>query len=148
MDIDAINDPSDFRVQMEEDQVERIRQDIQAKTEERIQAAMAHVWERVEKTVTHFAERMNSQTDTTGRRSPLHATTLTNLQKLVEALPAMNITGDKNLTKLTKRLEKQLCGYDISDLKGKPDACEEAGGVASQILEDMEGIFAAFRTKD
>ena len=145
LDIDAINDPADFRVQMEEDQVERIREDIEAKVNRRVEDAVAHVWQRVEKTVTHFVKRMNSQTETEGRRSPLHATTLTNLKELVEALPAMNITGDKRLDKLAKRLEKTLCGYEITDLKGKPENCEQAAAAAQTIMDDMEGIFAAFR---
>lgn len=147
VDIDAINDPSDFRVQMEEDQVERIRADIQEKTERRVAEAMSHVWERVEETVTHFAKRMASQTEASEgkRRSPLHATTLTNLQKLVDALPAMNITNDKKLAKLQVRLQKTIYGYTIDDLKGKPENCEAAAAEAENILEDFSGIFAAMR---
>lgn len=147
VDIDAINDPSDFRVQMDETEVERIKSDIQEKTERRVADAISHVWDRVETTVTHFAKRMQSQVDVGegGRRSPLHATTLTNLQKLVDALPAMNITGDKKLTKLVARLQKTIYGYAIDDLKGKPENCEAAATEAESILEDFAGIFQAMR---
>lgn len=145
VDVDAINDPSDFRVQMDEATVEQIRQDITSKTEARIADAMAHVWGRVEKTVTHFATRLHSQVGVAeGERRPsLHKTTLHNLQDLVDALPAMNITNDKKLTKLVTRLGKIVGGYDIEDLKGNEENCEAAATEIDELLSDFSGIFKA-----
>lgn len=151
VDIDAINDPDDFRVKMDADAVERIKEDIQAKTNQRVQEAMADVWLRVEKTVTHFAGRMATQVGEVkegGRRPSLYDTTLTNLQNLVDVLPAMNVTGDKNLTKLHKKLHNSIYRYAIDDLKGKPENCEAAQAEAEEVLADFAGIFAAMRGND
>lgn len=133
----------DFRVTLGAD-TDGIRTQIEQAYAERIQAAQADVWERIEKCVTHFAGRMAAQLEEPEegkRRAPLHQSTIDNLAHLVGALPALNICGDPNIKALGKRLLGLLQTYNnADDMKGKPDVCAAARDAVQEIIDEMNGM--------
>lgn len=148
VDLDGISDANDFRVSLSKDAIAIIKQQIEETTTTRIFAAQQDVWERIEKTVVHFAGRLAAQMEDVEegkRRPPFHQSTIDNLIHLVNALPALNIIGDPNMKTLGRRLHGLLTTYnDANTLKGKPDVCAIAHDEIQSIIEEMSGYSAAF----
>ena len=139
LDIDAIAEPDDFRVKLDDDTVEEIRGKIEGAMAQRIHAAMGDVWERVEKLVVHFADRTSPDIQR------FHDTTVTNLQELVGLLPGLNLLNDPNLKALGKKLNETLCGYDPKDLRKDANVRAAARAEAQEIIDTMAGFMSAFK---
>ena len=139
LDIDAIAEPDDFRVKLDDDTVEEIKGRIEGAMAQRIHAAMGDVWARVAKMVEHFAERTSPDTQR------FHDTTVTNLQELVGLLPGLNLLNDPQLKAMGHQLRDTLCGYDPKDLRKNPDTRAKARAEAQEIMESMAGFMNAYK---
>jgi hypothetical protein len=144
LDISPVGTADDFRVNLNSDAVDLIKNQIEVATTERIFQAQANVWERVEKVVTVFAGRMQAQAEydenTDGRRPALHQSTIDNMIDLVNTLPALNIVDDPKMKSVGKKLHRLLQSYnDVDQLKGKADICAQAHEEVQAILEEMAG---------
>lgn len=138
LDIDAIAEPDDFRVKLDDSDVESIKAAMTDAIEQRVHSAMKEVWERVATMVEHFVSRTAPDI---GR---FHDTTVTNLKDLVALLPSLNIINDPDLKALGIRLRDTLCGYDPKDLRKDLAVRAEAQTAAQQIMDDMRGFMSAF----
>lgn len=148
MDIAPVPTAGDFRVTLSESAIGIIKTQIEEATTQRIFAAQADVWRRIETTVTHFAGRLSAQLEEVPegqRRPPLHQSTIDNLVHLVNALPALNITGDPGMKAVGRKLHGLLQTYNDADkMKGKPDVCSAAREDVQAIIEEMRGFSRAF----
>ena len=138
LDIDAISDADDFRVKMSKDTVEHIRSEISEAMEERVARALGGVWERLEETLAHFADRMKSS-DT-----KFKVATIDSLRGLADELPALNFIGDKNLAKITERIQRKLLGFDADHIRQNPKVRRAVAKEAKNIMADMAGFMKAF----
>lgn len=138
LDMDAVAESTDFRVQLDDDTVAEIQDKIKTVTEERVNAVMKDVWERVSGLVEHYVKR------TAPDIQRFHDATVTNLQELVDLLPGLNLIGDPNLKAISKRLKTDLLGIEPKDLKEDLDVRAAARQQAADILEDMKGFMGAF----
>lgn len=138
LDMDAVAESTDFRVQLDEDTVAEIQGKMKEATEARVNAVMVDVWGRVATMVEHFVNRTAPDIER------FHPTTVTNLVELVDMLPGLNLTGDPNLKAIAKRLRADLLGYEPKELKKDLDVRAAARKQAADILEDMKGFMSAF----
>lgn len=138
MDIDAVTTAGDFRVQMDESELEGIRTSMKQAMNERIGRAMRDVWARLSDVVSHFATTM-SDADKVFRDA-----TVRNLEELVELLPGLNVTEDPDLATIAAEIKAKLTGYDPKDLRKKPQVRSEAATQAKEIMERMQGFMSAF----
>ena len=139
LDIDAIAEPDDFRVKLDDDTVNEIRGKIEDAMALRINAAMGDVWERVAKMVEHFADRTSPDIQR------FHDTTVTNLQELVALLPGLNLLNDPDLKAMGHKVRDTLCGYDPKDLRKNPAVRAKARAEAQEIMDAMSGFMNAFK---
>lgn len=135
LDVHGVPTGHDFRVDMDEQTVDMLRQQIEAKNNERVTAAMRDVWERLAVVINHFADRMGS--DAVFRDS-----TVTNLEELVEMLPALNVTNDPELEKLRRDIADTLVGYAPKDLR-KDSAVRDAAAKESRRIADQMAAYMA-----
>ena len=141
LDIDAVTESGDFRVQMDKDELDGVRATMEKAMEQRIAGAMLSVWERLAKVVTHFAEKMGDE-DKIFRNS-----TVTNLEALVELLPGLNVLDDPDLEKIRLDIKRTLCGYSPDDLRKDSAVRTAAADEAKAIMETMQGFMTAFGNK-
>ena len=143
--ISPIPSASDFRVSMSEEMAKAIRQDIEAKGNKAMQDATRSLFERVARTVSHMAESLEEYgevIDENGkarRINPFRDTLVTNVQDLVDLLPALNNTGDSALTTVTEEIKKRLLASTPDELRTFPLLRKEVAQNARKVLEDMEG---------
>jgi hypothetical protein len=138
MDIDAVTEAGDFRVQMEASQLDGIRTSMETAMNERLGRAMFDVWDRLRTVVGHFATKMADG------EAVFRDATVRNIEELVEILPGLNVTGDPDLDALADEVKRTLAGYAPVDLRKKPEVRAQAAKEAKDIMDRMSGFMNAF----
>ena len=141
LDIDVVTEAGDFRVEMDQTETTAIQQGMQRAMEERIGKAVRDVWERLADVVSHFGDRMADK-DKIFRNA-----TITNLEELVELLPALNVTEDPDLERLRLQVKAKLCGHEPDELRKDEIHRAAVAGEAAAIMEQMKGFMSAFGAK-
>lgn len=124
---------SDFRVNLQADEVESIRKDIEAKTNNILENTKKELYERLYKVVGHLADKLSTP-DAMFKNSIIG-----NICDLCNMLPALNITEDKKLEELRKRIEENICTKDPQEFREDKEARETTAKEAQDILSIMEG---------
>jgi hypothetical protein len=139
MDIDPVTAANDFRVEMEQDQLDSVRKGMEQAMQERIGRAMADVWERVLEVVEKFADKTRTK-DAVFRDSLVG-----NIEQLVDMLPGLNVLNDPDLDAIGKEVKARLLGYDLKDLRKKPAVRSAAAREAQEIMDKMAGFMTCFQ---
>jgi uncharacterized small protein (DUF1192 family) len=137
LDIDSVSEANDFRVALDQQEVERLQNEIERKLQTRLTGAMQDVWSRLVDTLGHFAEKMS--TDAIFRDS-----TVKNLEELVEILPGLNVTGDPLLEQVRQDISAKLTGISPKDLRKDTQLRSSVGRDAQEIMDRMKGFMGAF----
>ena len=135
----------DFRApeNLDPEDVAKIEAQMLADFQERFKST--DLWQRVHSAVEHISERLHSyETDPiTGKANTrLYESVIGNLRDLVSVLPKLNISGDADLDNMHKRLEQELCYYDISVLKDNDIIRQDVASKADQILAEVSAFMA------
>lgn len=137
LDIDAVTSAKDFRVGLDDSDVDQIRTDLESATQARITAAMKHVWAKLEDTLGHFASKMDDD-------QIFRDTTVSNLEELVDMLPSLNLTDDPQLAAIGDAIRQRVLGSTPKEIR-KNDGLRAAVGVeAKAIMDEMAGFMRAF----
>lgn len=134
-------DEGDFRVCLGEEEKARIKRQITATVEASLQVASRELWQRLYEAVSHMAERLEAYKVTEdGVEHPFRNTVVTNLVKLVDVLPKLNITDDADLDRLTKQVRASLI-VDPKELRESEslrcDTAKAADAIARQMRDYM-----------
>lgn len=138
LDVDAITEVGDFRVEMDAADVDQVRSTMEEAMGGRINNAMRDVWDRMAKVVGHFADRMSAGDER------FRVSTLDNLTELVEVLPGLNLLEDPELERLRLEVKAKLCGHDAKDLRTDTAMRASVAAEAKKIMDDMAGFMRAF----
>lgn len=120
---------NDFRVNLNQDYVERIQLDIETRLVNRQNEAMKHCWQRVREVVGHIHERLVDK-DKTFRDS-----LISNAEELLMILPALNITNDPELTRVAQEVKTLLVA---------PERLRQDEGLRSSTAERAAQILSKF----
>ncbi len=137
LDIDAVVEAGDFRVEMDAGAIDEIRDAIEQTTNERIGRAMTDVWTRLADTLSHFATKMGDA-DAIFRDSTIH-----NLQEIVDLLPALNLMDDPELERMRVQVAGLISGVTPKELRANPKVRADISTEAQDILADMGGFLKA-----
>lgn len=112
----------DFRVNLGKDETDKIRKEITENVNSSIMEAIGTLWKRIDDAVSHVVERLENNTIGRGKKGKkekiFHDTLIGNLVDLVNLLPKLNLTNDKNIERIGKEIESKLCSI-------KPDILRE-----------------------
>ena len=75
---------------------------------------------------------------------PFRDSVVTNLVRLVDVLPKLNVTGDPELERLTAQIRSSLL-IDPKELRRSDDVREETRKAAASIAQQMAGYMAAYQ---
>ena len=134
--------PDDFRVQLDDAQVARIRAEIEARNAELVANANRDLWQRVQEVTSRLVERLSAfQVDpkTGGRINPFRDSLIENIRALLEIMPRLNITGDARIEQVRQDLAGQVARHDPEALRANDVLRAEVVDAASGILARMEG---------
>ena len=134
----------DFRVTLGEEEKARIRRQITAAVESSLQVGSRELWYRLYEAVRHMAERLNAYKVTEqGVEHPFRDSVVSNLVKLVEVLPKLNITNDVELERLAQEVKASLL-VDPKQLRQSETVREDTARAASAIAQQMAGYMAGY----
>lgn len=142
LDIDAVTEAGDFRVQMDTEAAAKVRAGIEAATEQRVARAMQDVWQRLADAVGKMAERLGDA-DAIFRDSML-----TNLDEIVDVLPDLNVLEDPALEQARLDVKARLTGFDAATLRTDKATRAAVATAAQEIFDDMSGLMRAFNKGD
>lgn len=136
---------NDFRVSLGEAEKDRIKRQITASVEASLSIASRDLWQRMYEAVSHMAERLAAyKANGEGVEHPFRDSIVTNLVKLVDVMPRLNITGDTELERLTEQVRTSLL-IDPKELRKSEDVRAETAKTAAKIADQMAGYMAGYR---
>lgn len=125
----------DFRVAMSDDVVEEVRQEIEAQLGARVQGLVTSVYSEIRDTLLHLKDRLNSS-------GKLHESVFTNVMDLMDRLPGLNVTDDKNLAVLRADVLRELGGITKDAVRDDPKLRNDVVARTESILATMKGLTA------
>lgn len=137
LDIDAVTTSGDFRVQLNEKELDTVKKGMEDALQQRISRVMVDLWKRVAETLGHFTAKMSS--DEIFRDS-----TIRNLEEIVELLPDLNILNDPELEQIRLDIKNSLTGFEPKDLRKNDAVRKQVAGEAKRIMDTMAGFMNAF----
>lgn len=135
--VDPLPDANDFRVDLGDAEIQRIRDDIDSRAQQAQDAAMRDVWSRLHEAVGNMAERLSSP-DAIFRDSLVG-----NLEELIDLLPRLNIAGDPELDRLTKEVSAKLTAHEPDTLRADKTTRAAVANDAANIMAVMAGYMNA-----
>jgi hypothetical protein len=125
----------DFRCDLGQDEIDRIRAEITATTVATAQTAMKEAYTRVRDVVEKFVDRLEMP-DTVFKTSMVD-----NARELADILPTLNFTDDPALTAIAEKLKSQLCAHEADALRNNVDIRKQAYEQAMDLKSDLMGFF-------
>lgn len=143
--VSNVPDANDFRCNVSAEQKRIIEAEIEQTVREATKTAVADVYRRIADVTGRMVERLNAYKPSTekGKRSEgvFKDSLVTNVQELIEIMPALNITGDPKLAELAFQMEK-LTVYDAPELRKNVSARKQVADHAKAIFDQISDFAA------
>jgi hypothetical protein len=107
-------DAGDWRVDMERDAQDALKQQYADFYRKQVEGAMRDVWERLHTEITRFIKQLD--VDAEGRKGKIFDSTMEHVLHLTNMLEAANFTNDPNLQLAQHKIRAALDGVDRMDL--------------------------------
>ena len=137
MAIDPIPESGDFRLDISAHDLEEMKQQYEAKFDERLAEAMRTPWERLHTVLTAMSEKLKDEEGEDSKKR-YHDSLVTNAVDLCGLLDKMNITNDPKLEDARKQLELTMLGADIDTIKDSATVRESMKNKVDAILQKFE----------
>lgn len=136
LDVSPIPSGGDFRVTLNQDDMEAMRSDVDSRVQAAVQSANRDLWNRLMEPIGAMVERLK-QPDATFRDSLVG-----NIQEIVELVPKLNITGDAALAAFATQTADDLASLQPQALRDSKSQRRIAADKAQSLLEKMQSYIA------
>lgn len=103
----AISDLEDFRLEVDQNEVSALKQQMEERIKDQISTATKNIWERMKEAIGHMVDKLSDK-DAIFRDS-----LVTNIQDLIDVLPRLNITEDKEIDRTIESMRELLVDPDL-----------------------------------
>ena len=132
--VNPLPESGDFRLDIPSADLDELKQEYEAKFNERLADAMRAPWDKLHKVLTDMSEKLKDSGDDKKR---FHDTFITNPVELCELLTKLNVTNDPKLEEARQHLERAMIGASIEAIK--EDSYER-----EQLKAKVDGILNKF----
>lgn len=141
-------DAGDFRVALGDEEKDRIKRQITASVEASLQVAGRELWFRLYEAVKHMSDRLAAYKATDqGVEHPFRDTVVTNLVKLTDVLPKLNVTKDPDLERLAEQVRCSLL-VDPKELRDSESVRSKTASAAAAIAQQMAGYMVGYSSPE
>ncbi len=130
-------DAQDFRVNLSETAVARIKGGIEAEMKKTLELAMQEPYERLYTHISRMVERLSE------KDGIFRDTLVSGLKDLCAVLPGLNLARDVRLEELRMRAERMIANVDPQDLRDIPAVRRDVARQAAEIQRMMAGYMGA-----
>ena len=142
VEIKPLPEAGDFRAQLSNESTKAIIKDIERRTNERLENAMADVFKRIQEMVQKMAERLREYTpskDGQKAQGIIRDSLVYNIHELAEFLPTLNITGDLRIDELRQQLLNELVEHSPEILRADAKVRAQTIAKADKMLKKLKG---------
>lgn len=132
---DPIPEAGDIRVNIQQDELDKLNADLETRKNEAIAQAMKDPYIRLHNAIKHAQEKLSDP------KAIFRDSLIDNLVDLVKILPSLNITSDPKLDELRKEVSEKLTQNNPETLREDKTARQETAEKASELLKKMEGLY-------
>jgi hypothetical protein len=133
-----IPEAEDFRADIGDEELARVKADLEADKDATIKTAMSDVWSRMRDVVGKMAERLKAYNPNKPGDAPFRDTLVSNISDLLAVLPSLNLTGDPNVARFTAEIQEQLTAHSAEELRANMFTLQDTARRAEEILAKME----------
>jgi hypothetical protein len=128
---------ADFRCDIGDEEIARVRSQITSEVNERVSLATADIFERIHSVIAPLAEKLDAyQPDKTGKdKGTFRDSALENVAELVDLIPGLNFTGDKRVA--------DLCAAMADLVKPGPQAMRTDNRLRSETVAKAKAMVEA-----
>jgi hypothetical protein len=131
--ISPLPDSNDFRVGLQEEEINRIQTEIADREKQLLARAMKDCWNRLYEVVKHMSLKLSD------KEATFRDSLVGNIINLVGLLPKLNLTNDHHLETMRKDIETKLTGASPDDLRNSKPIRKQVAQQATEILDQMAG---------
>lgn len=131
-----IPEKGDWRIDLSDAEIEKLEEELEEEQKEKMEEAMKKLWQRLYEPIKKMSETLTSD-------KGFHQTLVTNISNLINILPDLNLSDNKNLEILRKEIEEKLCEFSAQQLKDSTYLRETTAEAAEKIrrkIKDHGGI--------
>lgn len=140
VEIAPMPEASDFRAKVSDESMKAIIKDIERRSDQRLEAAMKDVFQRVHDSVKRMSERLREYVpakDGNKREGIIRDSVVYNINELADLLPTLNVTGDKRIDELAKQLKAELVEHSPEILRADTKVRQDTISKADKILKKV-----------
>jgi len=120
---------TDFRVSLNDTEVEQIKENMRKELEEVQQTASKNLWQRMHKATSRIVERL-SDSDKVFKKNLFE-----NVEELYGIVKSLNVYDDPKIDSMIERMKTELLKYD-------PDTIRENNTVRSEVAKQADEILS------
>jgi hypothetical protein len=125
----SVPSANDFRVNLNKDYLDQIKSDIEVRQRKMLDEAQRNLWERIREVVGNVQEVCSKE------KPRIFDSLIEKVQTLVNVLPAMNLTGDPELSRITDEMKALIVNPD--DLRSNLVRRKTVLATADDILASL-----------
>jgi len=125
----------DFRVDLGDDEVERLKKRIEESTKASLAGAVSDMCQRLTQVVDAFIDRLGKE------ENIFRDSLVENARQLASLLPKLNVTDDPRIEELCRKLEDKLCQYEPQTLRDNPATRKATWKAAKELKSDLLDFF-------
>jgi len=127
-----IADPDDFRLEIDENDKAKIKDEYRDSLKESYKGAVNHLWEEMRKVVGHMADKLSDK-DSKFRNSLVE-----NLTSVCDMASRLNVSEDPNIDVMVDKIKKELTAFAPDVLRHDKDARKQTAEKAQEVLDKLE----------
>ncbi len=139
-----IPDFEDWRVNLTDTEVNRLRQQGQNDLQQQLKTSTQDIWRRLQEVIAKMVERLNAYTVSKDGKvqNSFRDSLVTNISDMLELVPILNVVGDPDIDRFSARIKKELTQYDPEALRTDEKVRKDVARRAEEIMAKMSGFLS------
>lgn len=139
--IQKVPEGRDFRtVALGEDDIQAIRDQIEAEKHAVVAEAMNTVALRLRTVINHMVQGLRGYDETDRKATRFHDSLVDNVRELCAIMPNLNLTGDRRIDEIAGEVSRKLTRLDAESLRANETVRIQVADAAEGVLRRMEGL--------
>ena len=137
-----VPNPEHFLADLAAGDADRVKRDIEALVQERLQDAITDLYKRLGEAVDHVVKRLD--VDAEGKPLVFRNSLIGNIRDLVDIVPRLNIFGDERLAQLCQQVKDRIASVDPDELRPSSSFSPVTRARVRRDAEDLAAKFAGY----